>query len=217
MPFMYLIGHHFRKPRPVLVQPDNPLIRLIALTQNLVAEVDAWNYDKLMEMAWYAWKDPDDEKYYAKTNLKNRASILMHDFILHPPSGYVVDHIDRNSLRNVESNLRLATNAQNCHNHKRYSTNKSGHTGVYWYLGKWRAYITFNSKSIYIGSYCSLSDAVAARHTKETELFGKYARLCRDDEASQPLIVAATQNAPIISRAIDEIPNDRVAAYLPVE
>lgn len=185
-PCLYIMGHQTREIRPMLIQPSDSSVRLIALTCSQVTEVDARNYDRLMELCWHAWLNPDTNQYYARTNLKRsdvRSAILMHDFLMHPPDGLVVDHIDRNTLRNVESNLRVSTNAENCRNHKQFSTNKSGHTGVYWNLGKWRAHITFNSKSVYIGGFDRLEDAVAARVEKELELFGEHSRIYRDKEA----------------------------------
>lgn len=42
----------------------------------------------------------------------------------------VVDHLDRNPFNNVESNLKIKTRAENNRNANKFSTNKTGVTGV---------------------------------------------------------------------------------------
>lgn len=56
------------------------------------------------------------------------------------PDGFIIDHIDGNSLNNKIENLALKTIAQNTRNSKKNSRNTSGHTGVsYLKTGYWRA------------------------------------------------------------------------------
>lgn len=88
------------------------------------------------------------------------------------PSGQI-DHINQDRLDNRISNLRVVTNKQNGENVKQFKHNKSGRTGVYWVHGrqKWGASIKQHGKSIMLGEYECLIDAVAARVRAEKTYF----------------------------------------------
>jgi len=181
-PLLFLLGHGAIIRRPILAQPTDSQVRLIALTQGKVTEVDEKNFSRLSLHLWYAWKNPKNGEFYAARNRRTgspRGRIYMHEEILPVPDGYMVDHIDRNTLRNLESNLRPATNAENMRNHNLFSSNTSGYTGISWSAAakKWRAAICFNGKSIHLGVFTEIDKAVAARRTKEIELFGEFSPL----------------------------------------
>jgi hypothetical protein len=80
------------------------------------------------------------------------------------PTGMIVDHIDRNPLNNLLSNLRLATIEQNNVNRSVQSNNKSGVRGVSWckITNKWKAQISLNKRKIYIGVYETIDEAKIA-------------------------------------------------------
>jgi hypothetical protein len=83
-----------------------------------------------------------------------------------------IDHRDRNGLNNVWTNLREATSAQQAQNRKLYSTNRfSGHRGVTWAFGKWKAVIEVSGRSIYLGRFADLQSAINARLVAEREHF----------------------------------------------
>lgn len=78
------------------------------------------------------------------------------------PASFTVDHIDRNSLNNNVSNLRLLTmSRQNCNTKKR-SDNTSGCRGVSWHSisNKWVVQMWHDKKKVYLGCYsCKLEAA----------------------------------------------------------
>ena len=76
-----------------------------------------------------------------------------------------VDHIDHDGANNSWANLRKATNLENQMNRAVRVTNTSGFTGVCWdkINRKWVSQIATNGKTIKIGRYENISDAVIAR------------------------------------------------------
>jgi hypothetical protein len=88
-----------------------------------------------------------------------------------------IDHINRDVADNRWSNLRLSTRSENNANSKIRSDNKSGFKGVSWCAdrGKWGAYIQVNSKSIGLGRYDILEDAVEAYKAASEKYFGEFA------------------------------------------
>lgn len=93
------------------------------------------------------------------------------------PKGMEIDHINRNPLDNRIENLRLVTRSENMMNTKIFSTNKTGHKGVYWNKKskKWHATIIWQKKRINLGFFDSLIEAVNARFQYEKSLAAKSA------------------------------------------
>lgn len=83
------------------------------------------------------------------------------------------DHIDRNPLNNQKSNLRVATAQENARNHSRGKNNTSGIIGVSWDKShnKWLSYIGMNGKTVKLGRYISMYDAIVARLEAELKYF----------------------------------------------
>ncbi|HEV2899896.1 MAG TPA: HNH endonuclease signature motif containing protein [Pseudaminobacter sp.] len=95
-----------------------------------------------------------------------------------------VDH--RNGMRadNRWRNLRDATPLQNARNRRPGASNTSGRIGV-GYLknqAKWSAYIGLDNRTIHLGSFDNVEDAIAARVEAERHHFGEFAPVM---EASQ--------------------------------
>jgi hypothetical protein len=82
-----------------------------------------------------------------------------------------LDHINGIRVDNRIENLREVTHAENGRNTKRHSTNTSGVTGVYYNkINKyWVAQIRINYKTIYLGCFKDIEDAILARKAAETE------------------------------------------------
>ena len=86
-----------------------------------------------------------------------------------------VDHINRIKTDNRICNLREATRSQNLAN--RSVRAKSGFKGVVLVKGRYRASITVNSKSNYLGLYTTPEEAHLRYATEAKKVFGEFACL----------------------------------------
>jgi len=94
-----------------------------------------------------------------------------------PEDGMVVNHKDHNPSNNRIENLELTTAAQNnCHRSGPTSLSTSGVRGVskVKQTGKWRAAITANKKSIYLGVFKTIEEAIAAREAAGPKYHGQH-------------------------------------------
>ena len=87
------------------------------------------------------------------------------------PRGRQVDHIDGDRMNNRISNLRVITMAENRRNMGRAVNNTSGHVGVTWSTRNknWNAKIGVNGRTVHLGCFEDIQDAVAARRAAERE------------------------------------------------
>lgn len=102
--------------------------------------------------------------YYAQKRINGKI-IEIQRFLLNPPKGMYVDHINHDGLDNRRSNLRMCTNSANLRNGKLRPNNTSGHTGV-WRdkrRNKWVAEIKVNYKKISLGRFDRMEDAIKSR------------------------------------------------------
>jgi hypothetical protein len=90
----------------------------------------------------------------------------------------IVDHINGNRLDNRIANLREVTQSQNRMNAATRSDSVSGRCGVKWkkHAAKWRAEIKIEGKAMHLGYFDSMADAIAARQSAESAVFGEFAR-----------------------------------------
>jgi len=123
--------------------------------------ISAEDYDLVKEQHWYLGQNG----YIYSSGTQ----VLLHRYIMKPPSGYIVDHINRNKRDNRRENLRLANKSLNAFNSKIYKNNKSGVTGVYFRKNtkKWTAEIKVNYRKICLGCYETKEEAINARKKAE--------------------------------------------------
>jgi hypothetical protein len=88
-----------------------------------------------------------------------------------------IDHRDGDPMNNRWNNLRKATPSQNSANKRRPRNNRSGFKGVFGYRGKWRATISKNGKSTFLGTYPTPLAAYDAYVAAARKMFGEFARL----------------------------------------
>lgn len=144
--------------------------------REMIVDSDVWESTK--RFCWY-----ENPHGYAETNvpigLRKSRRVMFHVMVFSDcPSGLFRDHINGNRLDNRRANIRYVTTQQNNHNHGKSKKNTSGHPGVRWEAdrGKWLARIKFNDRTINLGRYSNLEDAIKARKEAEEKYFGEYRR-----------------------------------------
>ena len=113
--------------------------------------------------------------------MKQVHRLVAEAFLLNPENKKCIDHIDGDTINNKLINLRYATNQENSFNQKLSVHNTSGSKGVCYDKSKkkWKSSIKLNSKSIQLGYFERIEDAIQARQIKAYELFGEF---CQSSE-----------------------------------
>jgi len=168
----------FRVKRHAVTQPLSESYRLIPLTQNQNAIVDANDFNWLNQWNWCASWNPKTKSFYAMRRHSGQ-HIKMHRFILNCQGKEEGDHIDKNTLNNRRKNIRRCTHAENSRNIGPTACNPSGKKGVYWSKarGKWESKLEFNGKRIWVGRFTSIEEAANAYDRTAKKYFGEFAHL----------------------------------------
>lgn len=158
-------------------------MKRIELFQGYTALVDNEDFDLVSKYKWYVFRSKNN--IYVRVRINGKL-ILMHRLILgleNKPE-IAVDHINGNGADNRRRNLRIATNAQNSWNSRKYRTWRgrppsSKYKGVRWHKGKgrWQAQAMLNYKHIYLGQFDDEVKAAKAYNEFAEEHYGEFARL----------------------------------------
>ena len=94
------------------------------------------------------------------------------------PDGVLIDHANGDPWDNSLSNLRLASNAENCRNAAVSKNCRSGMKGAYWNNRdqRWRSAICVNRKRIQLGSFATADEAHAAYCNASQKFHGDFSR-----------------------------------------
>lgn len=134
---------------------------------------DLEDYDKIKDYCWST-----RHGYLRARNPLTNKDIIMHRLIMDvlDDKNVVVDHIKHNKLDNRKSQLRICTNTENSRNKEKVSCNTSGYTGITYNKKRncWNSQITVNKKSIHLGTFYNLDDAILARRNAENKYFGEF-------------------------------------------
>lgn len=111
-------------------------------------------------------------KWHLNNNGYARAAatdVLLHKFIFPEKKGFFTDHIDRDRLNNLDSNLRYASRSQNRAN--------SQCKGFYWekQRNKWFSQINVNHKKYHLGFFETKEEALKARIIAEKRYLKEFA------------------------------------------
>jgi hypothetical protein len=154
-------------------------MKTIKLTQGKVALIDNEDYDKIIQLKWFAQKASNNNFYAINRGRgphRTRKFIAMHRFILNAPFKLQVDHIDHNGLNNQKSNLRICTCQQNQTNKTAFG--KSKYRGVFFDEGRIRCAIKINGKYTYLkGPFKTEEDAANAYDALAKIHHGEFANL----------------------------------------
>lgn len=176
----------------------------IEMTGGLTAWVSACDADKVSGYSWSAGQRGGRIYPQAKINDK---TVLMHSLLIGVPDGQCVDHVDGDTLDNRRHNLRLATKSQNGANRGKPASNTSGYKGVSWHKAsqKWKAQITVNGQTIYLGVHSTPEAASLAYDEAALEHFGPYAL---PNVKPDPTVMLLCDEEVVGSRPID-FPGDQ--------
>ena len=119
-------------------------------------------------VAMHRWRKTDSG--YVTTKIDGKVFSL-HRFLMNPPDGYEIDHIDGDRLNNRRANLRVVTQLQNSQN--KPTSGATGHRGVFWEEKKnlYRVIVVREGKRYSGGRHRNLEDAIARAKELRAELF----------------------------------------------
>jgi len=158
-------------------------MKTIPLTQGKFALVDNQDFTKLSRYKWCAARRRGTfyAERYIRVSDTEKILISMHRVVLNPAPNKKVDHKDGNGLNNTRDNLRVATEAQNKRNQKKYKNNTSGYKGVTFSRNnrgskKWTARVQLDGKSHFLGHFVTPEEAYSAYCAGAVRLHGEFAR-----------------------------------------
>ena len=156
------------------IKNDIAIIYLRNSKQEIVGEtlIDLEDLNKVIQYKWRL-----DTWNYAEGKINNKNVLMQRLIINEYRKEYIIDHINRNTLDNRKSNLRIVNKSENAINSKIASNNTSGVKGVSWSntFNSWRSYLTKNGIRYELGYFKNKDDAIKARLNGELKYFGEFA------------------------------------------
>jgi hypothetical protein len=140
--------------------------------------IDSEFYQEIRVLSWhlnsYGYVVARDVAAYRGTG----DILFLHRVVLRAAKGQIVDHINGNPLDCRSSNLRLVTVQNNGRNRGAANSNsKSGHRGVFKYRdGRWEAAIKVDGRTLFLGRFWDIGEAIEVRRNAELLHFGEHAR-----------------------------------------
>ena len=142
----YIIG----VKNPVKINGDTTTIYCLQKDKVFECIIDTYNLNKVkLNRVWVV----NNSKLSKRPRVVCDSShIFIYKCLLDVPDGYVIDHINRDTLDNRMSNLRAVTPGVNMLNKEKYNNSKTGITGIIELNGNYRINIArqFNDLDIAI-------------------------------------------------------------------
>ncbi len=153
------------------------------------ALVDDQDYERFSHLHWYA-KRKGSWSYVVAAD--GRGGVLyLHREVAGDPLASKIDHINGHTFDNRRSNLRAATNAQNCRNQRQPLNSRSPYKWVYWYADRrtWRCQIMVDYQKINLGNYDNAQEAAYVYDQVSLQLFTAFSKSGEHGQrvASHPL------------------------------
>ena len=153
-------------------------MKIIKLTKNYITLIDNEDFEKVINLKWYAHKSTKNKIYAAH---KNSKMIYLHRYIMNiTEKKVIIDHINGNTLDNRKQNLRVCSQNQNTKNRVKV-LHKNKYKGVF-KINKnlkkpYMAQIMVNQKSLYLGYFKTNKEAAAAYNKAAIQYFGEFVNL----------------------------------------
>jgi hypothetical protein len=158
-----------KKPRHIVVKsPKYGIFKFI---------VDDEDFKYLNDIKWNLARHTD-KHVYAQMSRKIDGKdkyFYMHRILVGAKPGQLVDHINRNTLDNRKSNLRICTGQENSMN--RAKQTKLPFKGICMRDGAVYASIKARGKNYPLGRFCCMLSAAAAYDQEAIKLHGEFASL----------------------------------------
>jgi hypothetical protein len=170
-----------RQPiRPIRIEGS---LAYVALTRGHETVIDASDVHLIEGVNWGALVLPHTV-YAVRTDRSTGVAkfLYLHRVLMSSPKGVQIDHIDRNGLNNLRSNLRVATQSINNYNKNRCSRNTSGAVGVDWRddKNKWRVRVSTK----FIGYFDTFDEALASRKNALSQILDEEISILNDTLAT---------------------------------
>lgn len=156
----------------------------VFLTNGGVALIDANDFRQVSMHTWHQIKK-DRGSPYVRTQIRKGQIASLHRFVMRAKDGQVIDHINADTFGNRKANLRFCSVHQNVCNTAPVRNKKiaGGYIGVRKQSRlTWRAQITFDRKSIFLGTFTDPIEAAEAYDRAAIERHGKLATLNFPDQ-----------------------------------
>lgn len=132
---------------------------VIPLTQGLEALIDECDVNYVKDYKWFAntvtpAKHTGRRRFTypcARIEGSKRNYDYLHRFIMNPEKGFIVDHIDGNTLDNRRSNMRICNSRENQCNKQRHRSGKL--VGASKKDGAFTSSIFIDGKQVYLGTF----------------------------------------------------------------
>jgi hypothetical protein len=166
--------------------------RRIPLGDGIYTIIDVDVFYRLGHHKWHL-RGSRGKRFYAIRSVKIghglAKQLSLHREIMNEPKGVLIDHQNLNSLDNRLANLRTATQSQNIQNRDKRKNTSSRFIGVSFNreMRKWRAFINYQCKGIFLGYFKNEIDAAKAYDAAARKYFGLHAKVNFPDELEPTL------------------------------